>query len=390
MAFAERCRMVSKKVPHGEFEVIWALVNAVDRVTAAEDKHNKGKMLNRQEFVQCLVRMAISVYCKRGLIGDVSDAVNQLMVSNLMAHLPPEATQSSNAFRKRFCYIEKTSLILEANLPSLKALYAQYGAAIDTPGDALKDDSLMSIGEWLTFCRHLGLIEAGYLSVMQAKHLFLWSRIRSADDLGDRAEIRMRHLFFCDFLEALVRMSMTIALPTDFDIAEAGAADAGELLLAMQAKQPKAFDHFLRSHKPQHSDPDGSDWEAHASQPVWRCVEHLVKLLIRTVEFNTSAARDSSVADGVVQADEAAKFLRKRTSGIDLEAIEGNLGTTDFFATMDSAATKIVLTAAAIKIQMATRIKRARKRIADRRAALAQQADPAQQAEGELESTEES
>ena len=40
--------MVSSRVPHGEFEVIWALVNAVDRQTASLERHNKGKYLNRQ------------------------------------------------------------------------------------------------------------------------------------------------------------------------------------------------------------------------------------------------------------------------------------------------------------------------------------------------------
>lgn len=374
MAFAEHCKMVSKQVPHGEFEVIWSIVNAVDKTTANDDRHNKGRFLNRQEFMQCLVRMAIAVYCKRGLIGDVSDAVNQLMVNNLMGNLISHATQNSNAFRKRFCYIEKTSLVLEANVGSLRILYEQYGAAISGTGDSLKNDDLMSVGEWLTFCRHLGLVEAGFLSVQQCKHIFIWSRIRSADDLGDRSEMRLRHLFPTDFLEGLVRMSTMVALPTDFDIFEAGAADAGELLLAMQAKQPKAFQRFLKTHAPQHADPDGSDWEAHCQQPIWRCVEHLIKLLVRTVEFNTSATRDSSVADGVVQADEAAKFLRKRTAGQLLESVEGSLGSTDFFASMDNAASKVITTAAAIKIQMASRLRKARQRIRDRRAALAAQA----------------
>ena len=120
---AQDCRMVSKRVQHSEFEVIWAIVNAVDKTTASIDKFNKGKYLNRQEFLQCIVRMAIAVYCQRGLIGDVSDAVNQLLVGNLMGNLPAAATQNSNAFRKRFCYLEKTSVILEAHESSLRALY---------------------------------------------------------------------------------------------------------------------------------------------------------------------------------------------------------------------------------------------------------------------------
>ena len=63
------------------------------------------------------------------------------------------------------------------------------------------------------------------------RHIFIWSRIRSIAEgvspHSDKAERNLRHLFYPDFLEALVRLSMTIALPTDFDIFEAGAADAG-------------------------------------------------------------------------------------------------------------------------------------------------------------------
>ena len=169
-------------------------------------------------------------------------------------------------------------------------------------------------------------------------------------------------------------MAMTIALPTDFDVFEAQASDAGELLLAMHAKQPKAFHKFLQTHKPQHKDPDGSDWDAHKQQEVWRCVEHLIKLLVRTVEFNTSAKVNAAVADGAIQAEEAAKFLRKRASGQHLEQVEGSLGDTDFFASMDNAASMIITTAAAMKIQMASRLAKARRKIAARKAQKARDA----------------
>lgn len=56
MALVKRCRMTSRACPHGEFETIWAIVNASDRVTAGEETLNSRQTLNRQEFLQCLVR----------------------------------------------------------------------------------------------------------------------------------------------------------------------------------------------------------------------------------------------------------------------------------------------------------------------------------------------
>ena len=72
-----------------------------------------------------------------------------------------------------------------------------------------------------------------------------------------------------------MRLSMNCALPTDDDIEETGASDAGEFLLAMRSKEPTAYKKFLKSHKPAFTDPDGSDYDEHAKQPVWRCIEHL-------------------------------------------------------------------------------------------------------------------
>ena len=103
MRFVDQCQMLSKRCPHGIFETIWAAVNATDMVTQAEDRFNSKATLNRQEWLQVLVRCAIAVHIQQGRMGDVSDAVSQLMTSNLVRNLPAAALQNSNAFRKRFC-----------------------------------------------------------------------------------------------------------------------------------------------------------------------------------------------------------------------------------------------------------------------------------------------
>ena len=397
MSWVEQCRVISKRLPHGEFETIWSIVNADDRQTKAEDKFNDRKTLNRQEFLQTLVRCAITCYVKRGTIGDVSDAVQMFMSNNMVSNLPPLCLQNSNAFRKRFCYQERPSKVLEANMASIRSLYAAYAEVSQQMNDALRNDELMSIGEWLTFVSHVGLCEGSQagmsggmgaagdqatrmgrqLTVAQAKYIFLWSRIRSACDLSEASEMKLRHLSPTDFLEALVRMSIMVALPTDMEIEEAGAQDAGEFLLAMQATQPREYLLFLATHRPKHTDPDGSDYEDHALQPAERCIHHLVKLLVRTVEHNTSntAARDEAAADGTVEGHEAAKFLKRRSKGVALQRFEANasLGDVDFASAVENAAVKKLLIGAALKIQMAMRLKKARKTIAERRRAKQEQ-----------------
>lgn len=180
-----------------------------------------------------------------------------------------------------------------------------------------------------------------------------------------------------------------VALPTDDDLAETGAADAGEYLLALQDRSPIAYRRFLESHRPRHTDPDGKstgepnslsgpsqlawpilgrpthattarlslardlhvsgtpscpgeDYEKHQLQPIWRCVEHLIKLLVRTVEFNTQINRPISATDGGVDDDEAKRFLRQRIKGIALDrsAAAYSMGSIDFEAAMENVQTR--------------------------------------------------
>jgi len=378
MRFVAECRLISKRVTHSEFEVIWAIVNAADRATASEDRFNSKSALNRQEFMQCLVRCAITVYVQRGTIGDVSDAVTQLL-SSLTSCLPPAAMQNSNAFRKRFCYVEKTTLVLEAHMRSVMSLYEAYAEVSHGMDDLLRNDSLMSVGEWLTFCTHVGLLESGQITSLTAKKIFMWSRIRTAADLTEASEMKLRHLTPTDFLEALVRLSLLLALPTDLEVEEAGAADAGEFLLAMQTHSPREYMSFLTTHRPKYTDPDGSDYEKHALQPADRCMEHLLRLIIRTVEHNTSASAGrhaGGTIDGTVEAFEAAKFLKRRQANFKLSRFEANedLAGLDFGETLDNAASKKLQTAAAITIQLLMRARKARQMVAERKARKAAKA----------------
>ena len=366
LRFMDQCQLVSKDVSKGEFQTVWFAVNAVDKATADEDEFNSKSSLNRQEWLQVLVRCAILLHSKR----DVSESVNELLTHNLLRLLPPAALQNSNAFRKRFCYLEAPTLVLESHQQSLFALYDAYAQVSHGMQDRLKDDSLMSIGEWLTFVRHVGLVESGQLTELAAKQIFLWSRIRTAKDLSGVSEAKLRHITPTDFLEALVRLSLVVALPTDLELEEAKAADAGEFLLAMQTHSPTEFQSFLSTHRPRHQDHDGSDYAAHALQPAERCLEHLIKLIVRTVQTNTSHNASKDIAfDRTVEDSDAAKFLKRRQQNISLARFESNdaLSKLNFSETLTSAAAKKMQTAAAIMIQLLLRARKARKEVRERR-----------------------
>lgn len=164
-------------------------------------------------------------------------------------------------------------------------------------------------------------------------------------------------------------MATMMAFPTNIEIEDVKARNAGEFLLALQADDPAAYKQFLETHRPRHQDADGSDFDAEGTglkglfQPVWLTIQHLVHLLIFTVEYNTSARRNEAAADGAVQATEAAAFIKQRSSGKELHLRTGALAGADWRLAQD----KAVFTAAAIKIQLASRAKKAKRQVAARR-----------------------
>ena len=106
---------------------------------------------------------------------------------------------------------------------------------------------------------------------------------------------RVRQLCFEDFVECLVRASLEIPLPTDDEIRTSGFPDAGLFLLDLRYDD-EAYEHFLETHN-----------EAAASlssTPPHRCVEHLLALLVRTIEEGTDVGRD----DAQLSAKEMAAF----------------------------------------------------------------------------------
>ena len=78
------------------------------------------------------------------------------------------------------------------------------------------------------------------------------------------------HLEFADWLEALLRLAATIALPTDEELRAAGADDAAGFLSRLA---PKAYRAFLEAHRQR------GEHERTQRQPVWRCMHHLMDMV---------------------------------------------------------------------------------------------------------------
>ena len=89
----------------GLLEVCWSEVASKDRqLDSNEQRHHKARALNRADFLQAIIRLAMRKCLPRSSLGtmrgDVAKSIELLIRTDILPRLPAEATQSSDAFRR--------------------------------------------------------------------------------------------------------------------------------------------------------------------------------------------------------------------------------------------------------------------------------------------------
>lgn len=292
---------------------VFSVANAPDKRTSSLESHNDAAGLSRHEFLQSIVLLSMLKFCKFNwqgrLKGNVADAVDNFCHDHLLKNLDRVARPGvRNLFRKRFCYREDVSLVLEDNketLHSLFSVYASVGNAGKNDLALLEDKALMSSMEFYLLVQHLGLIEMGLISPRRVIEAFLWSRIRCARDYSDKEETRLRHHSFEDFLEAFVRMASIVAVPTLQEVEDAGAADGGDFLLTLCKRAPqKTAQAFLMGRT--------TGWDDYPCARMFICVKHLLELCRAVVIANCSTDPEK-VHTGPLTTKIVEHFCRRRT-----------------------------------------------------------------------------
>jgi hypothetical protein len=101
--FVADCGLATANCDIGQISNIWAIVDAVDSATKTKDPFNEKGALNRHEWLQVLVRLAVRTQLPQGgdgqeNYGDVAAAVDSFC-EHLEAVLPTNARLDHNKFR---------------------------------------------------------------------------------------------------------------------------------------------------------------------------------------------------------------------------------------------------------------------------------------------------
>ena len=135
----------------------------------------------------------------------------------------------------------------------------------------------------------------------EANLIFVWSRMRTVEAESKAARIRHSHMCFTDFLEALVRIAVSKTLPTDQEIEAAGARDAHQFVVNLQAQGE--WDDFVLANPAQ--------WDASPRQPIERCVAHVCAMLVGTIQEVVATPGDPKP----LSQREVRLFRKKRLEG---------------------------------------------------------------------------
>lgn len=158
------------------------------------------------------------------------------------------------------------------------------------------------------------------VSEREAILTYAWSRPAVIDSQSVGGRQKEARLPFEGFLEALCRLSILKALPSDEDIQTAGEADAGSFLLNLEERDTASFNSFL-------SDPSthaewGEEPRGKACEAVSRRVTHLLHLIIRVIEGRGSQAAGGGDGGGgggggnmELSAAEMSKWTAKNMKG---------------------------------------------------------------------------
>jgi hypothetical protein len=108
------------------------------------------------------------------------------------------------------------------------------------------------------------------------------------------------NLPFEGFLECLIRLSILKALPTDCEIIAKGADNAGHYMKMLEEEEPGLVLAFKTARK--------TALGGEPRQPVDRCVDHLISIIIRSVE-STKGSGDMNLTESEMSAFAKAKLV---------------------------------------------------------------------------------
>ena len=291
------CQLSDKKSQYCKrtsFDQLFIAADASSAGGKTDERYNKKKMLNRQEFLQCIVKAACMKYVESGDIVDVSEALHRLLSADIEGRLDPKVFVEPNDFRKSHLYSEPVDKALRQHESSLRLIFDRLTKLKGQNAAAGIANKMVSFEVWKEFTRLFELCDVD-ITERHVTLAFLWGRMKVVDEQLERTRVKLTHMTFEDFLEGVCRLAAYKAFPTDDELAASEYASAGEYVYRLRGEAPEDYENMVKAR--------ARPWGAQPLLRLERSVEHMCSLLIVTAQQGNG--EDASALDE----KEAASFI---------------------------------------------------------------------------------
>lgn len=282
----ERCHLFeagSKTLNLTAFDQLFIQLNA-------GHKGDTANALDRQRWLQALIRFSIMRHVTPGTFDSVPRALRHLLAEEMKPNVDPRCLEDTHAFRYEYCYIQDVEEILKYFEGTLRSLFKVYAKGEGLIGDELDSTKLLSFSEWKEMVKDLQLYETDF-TAREVNLTFVWSRMRVVDENNLDSKVKLIQLSFEDFLEAIVRCAVLKAMPDDEQIYDYDCEDAGEFIIRIRSEDPQEYQRFIEGMQPVFGEPP--------AQPIMKLVEHLCHYLCRTIASVIASSGDARKAKSV-------------------------------------------------------------------------------------------
>ena len=122
LSFANQTKIKDESVPSVNTSAI-DIIFVGTCVAHHNFKNNAERDLNRYEFLEIILRLAIAKYKETGIVSSTAEAINKLLEENIYPHAD---YMDGDHFRKYYCYNVKVNEILKKNEAQLRRVYSSY------------------------------------------------------------------------------------------------------------------------------------------------------------------------------------------------------------------------------------------------------------------------
>jgi len=225
-SFTEDCKIPdaeSASCKRADLDTLFILTNFVQNKKNAANEGNFDTALNRPEWMEIIVRIAIAKYGNGVLDSDmrrstVGSCLRTLIEENLLPNLPPDAMTSSDTFRRERMYFEGVDSCLSSHRVMVNAIFAAFRVRLPS-GQRPRE---LQLTQWHVLCDQIGLIASEFtrFTLRESTMIFAASRMYKKDEAGNQG--RMEGLSRVEFYEVLCRTAEHFALPSAADCRAAG------------------------------------------------------------------------------------------------------------------------------------------------------------------------